>query len=44
MHEMKQETEEIHALALSLEDAGHSLVAIGNHRHVCGLISLADDT
>lgn len=43
MHEMKQETEEIHTLALSLEDAGHSLVAIGNHRHVCGLISLADE-
>lgn len=42
IREMKQETAEIQALALRLEDAGHSLVAIGNQRHVCGLISLAD--
>jgi len=42
MHEMKQETEEIHQLALQLEDAGHSVIAIGNDKHVCGLISVAD--
>ncbi|MCP5506601.1 MAG: cadmium-translocating P-type ATPase [Chlamydiales bacterium] len=42
MHEMKQETPEIHQKALELEDAGHSIVAIGNHHHVCGLISVAD--
>lgn len=42
MHEMKQETEEIHQKALELEDAGHSIVAIGNNKHVCGLISVAD--
>jgi Zn2+/Cd2+-exporting ATPase len=29
-------------MATQLEDAGHSLVAIGNAKHVCGLISLAD--
>lgn len=39
---MKQETPEIHQMALDLEDAGHSIIAIGNHHHVCGLISVAD--
>ena len=43
MHEMKQETEEIHQMALKLEDAGHSIIAIGNDQHVCGLISVADE-
>jgi len=43
MHEMKQETPEIHKMALELEDAGHSIIAIGNERHVCGLISVADE-
>ena len=42
MHEMKQETPEIHQMALDLEDAGHSIIAIGNNKHVCGLISVAD--
>lgn len=42
MHEMGQETPEIHDQALKLEDAGHSVVAIGNDQHVCGLISIAD--
>lgn len=42
MHEKKQETPEIHQMALNLEDAGHSIVAIGNDHHVCGLISIAD--
>jgi len=43
MHEMKQETEDIHQMALDLEDAGHSIIAIGNNKHVCGLISVADE-
>lgn len=42
MHEMQQETEAIHQMALELEDAGHSIIAIGNDHHVCGLISVAD--
>jgi len=42
MHEMQQETEEIHQMALELEDAGHSIIAIGNDKHICGLISVAD--
>lgn len=43
MHQMKQETEEIHQMALELEDAGHSIIAIGNDHHVCGLISVSDE-
>lgn len=42
MHEKAQETEEIHTLALELEDAGHSIIALGDFSHVCGLISVAD--
>ena len=42
MHEKGAETAEIHALALAMEDAGHSVVAIGNADHVCGLISVGD--
>lgn len=32
----------VHTLATRLEDAGHSVVAIGNDQHICGLISIAD--
>lgn len=42
MHEMGQETEFIHEKAIKLEDAGHSILAIGTDDHVCGLISVAD--
>ncbi|MCH9625757.1 MAG: Cadmium-transporting ATPase [Chlamydiales bacterium] len=42
MHEMGQETEDIHDKALVMEDAGHSIIAIGTDDHVCGLISVAD--
>jgi len=42
MDEMGQETQEIHNRAENLEDAGHSVIAIGNNQHVCGLISVAD--
>jgi Cd2+/Zn2+-exporting ATPase len=37
-----QETEEVTRRATELEDVGHSVVAIGNDEHVCGLISVAD--
>ena len=36
------ETEQLHALASRLEDAGHSLVFMWSEDHVCGLISIAD--
>jgi len=42
MHEKGQETREVHEKANELEDAGHSVVAVGNDRHICGLISVAD--
>ena len=42
MEEKGAESEEAHRLAMELEDAGHSLVAVGNDEHVCGLISVAD--
>ena len=38
MHEKRRnETEEAHTLALELEDAGHSVIAIGDFTHICGL-------
>jgi len=42
MHERQQETDEVHQLALQLEDAGHSVVALGNQQQIWGLISVAD--
>ena len=43
MHEKGAETPDVHARALEMEDAGHSVVAVGNDSHVCGLISIADE-
>jgi Cd2+/Zn2+-exporting ATPase len=43
MHEKGKETDSIHDAAVGLEDAGHTVVAVGSDNHVCGLISLADD-
>ncbi len=42
MHDKVQETPEVHAKADELEDAGHTVIAVGNDDHVCGLISVAD--
>jgi Cd2+/Zn2+-exporting ATPase len=42
MEEKGAETPEYHRLAEELEDSGHSLVAVGNEAHVCGLIGVAD--
>ena len=41
-HEINADDPVSHAHAEALEDAGHSVVFIGNERHVCGLISIAD--
>ncbi len=43
MEEKGAETPEYHEQAQALEDEGHTLVAVGNDRHVCGLISFADE-
>ena len=32
----------MHARAVQMEDAGHSVVVVGNSEHICGLISIAD--
>jgi Cd2+/Zn2+-exporting ATPase len=42
LHEKGAETPDIHEQAEALEDAGHSVVAIGNDAHICGLISVSD--
>ena len=42
MDEKGEETPQVHNKAEELEDAGHSVVALGNEEHVCGLISVAD--
>jgi Cd2+/Zn2+-exporting ATPase len=42
VHENVEEPPDVHRRAEELEDAGHSVVAIGNAEHVCGLVSLAD--
>ena len=41
-HEINAEDPISHSHAEALEDAGHSVIFIGNERHVCGLISIAD--
>jgi len=41
-HENIHESADAHRKAEALEDAGHSVVAIGNAEHVCGLVSVAD--
>lgn len=44
MHEQgRRESEDAHAKALELEDAGHSVVAVGDFTHICGLMSFADE-
>jgi Zn2+/Cd2+-exporting ATPase len=40
--ERGQETSEVTERAIALEQAGHTVVVIGNERHVCGLIAVAD--
>jgi Cd2+/Zn2+-exporting ATPase len=42
MAELGVENAAFHDLATRLQDAGHSLVAVGNDAHLCGLISIAD--
>ncbi len=42
LHEKGGETPDCHDKAIALEERGHSVVAIGNQDHVCGLISVSD--
>lgn len=45
LHEVMADKEPdfLHDKALSLEDEGHSIIAIGRNDHICGLISVADE-
>ncbi len=43
MHEKNLETGDVHHTAEKLEQDGFSVVALGNDRHVCGLIAIADE-
>jgi len=42
MEEKREESPQVHEKVGALEDAGHSVVALGDDDHVCGLISIAD--
>ncbi len=42
LHEKQMENEEMHRKIYALEDAGHSVIVVGNDDHVCGFISVAD--
>jgi Cd2+/Zn2+-exporting ATPase len=42
MHEKGTESSPAHEAADAMEDAGHSVVAIGTDNHICGVISVAD--
>lgn len=42
MHEKGTESSSAHEAADAMEDAGHSVVAIGTDNHICGVISVAD--
>ncbi|MGE3537803.1 MAG: heavy metal translocating P-type ATPase [Candidatus Tectimicrobiota bacterium] len=42
IEELGVENAAFHEMATRLEDAGHSLVALSNSQHICGLISVAD--
>ncbi len=42
LHEKQMEGDDLHRKIDALEDAGHSVVIVGNDDHVCGFISVAD--
>lgn len=42
LEERKQETPEVHAQLDNMQQAGNSIVVVGNDEHVCGFITLTD--
>ncbi len=42
LEERGQETPEVHAQLNAMQEAGRSVVVVGNEEHVCGFITLAD--
>lgn len=43
VHEIGMDTDQACEHAKRLEDAGHSVVFIGNESHICGIVSIADE-
>ncbi len=43
LEERGQETPEVHALLEKMSAAGRSVVVVGNERHVCGMLAVADE-
>lgn len=42
LEERGQETPRVHEQLMAMQDAGRSVVVVGNDRHVCGFVTLAD--
>ncbi len=42
LEERKQETPEVHEQLEAMQQAGRTVVVVGNEKHVCGFITLAD--
>ena len=42
LEERKQETKEVHEMLEAMTSSGRSVVIVGDEKHVCGLIALAD--
>ncbi len=42
LHEKTEDPPELHKQAEELEALGHTVVFVGNEKHICGLISIAD--
>ena len=42
LEERKQETSEVHEQLEAMQEAGRTVVVVGNDEHVCGFITLAD--
>jgi Zn2+/Cd2+-exporting ATPase len=42
LEERKQETKEVHDMLETMTSSGRSVVIVGDEKHVCGLIALAD--
>ncbi len=42
LEERKQETPEVHKQLIAMQQAGRTVVVVGNDTHVCGFITLAD--
>ena len=42
LEEREQETPQVHEQLMAMQQAGRTVIVVGNERHVCGFITLAD--